>query len=324
MKKKKGFKHYKFLIGLILGVIVSATGAYAATIYASNNIYYINTNSTLTSNNVQGAIDELAAKYTTVTECPPNKICTQLKTLEVGDYVSYKSSYGNFTTDANITGISSDTIKPQELVLWRVLRINADNTVEIISHYVSSVKVCFKSQTGYINSVGYLNVLASKYINSNYALDSRIVGYVENGQTEYITDTDSFNTVTPPWTCSTGDTGCDAIESKGGGDTLYESDYNLIYTALNSRVACKVDATGTATAYWVASRKYSYSSSSSYSWMIRAIGTNGSLNAYAVLYSSGSSGDTTKCNSLRPIVTLKSTNIYRGQGTKASPMEIIG
>lgn len=55
--------NYIFIIGLIIGVLLSATGVYAVTQYTSNNIYYVNKNSTLSSNNVQGAIDELATIY---------------------------------------------------------------------------------------------------------------------------------------------------------------------------------------------------------------------------------------------------------------------
>ena len=44
--------NYIFIIGLIIGVLLSATGVYAVTQYTSNNIYYVNKNSTLSSNNV--------------------------------------------------------------------------------------------------------------------------------------------------------------------------------------------------------------------------------------------------------------------------------
>ena len=44
--------NYIFIIGLIIGVVLSATGVYAVTQYTSNNIYYVNKNSTLSSNNV--------------------------------------------------------------------------------------------------------------------------------------------------------------------------------------------------------------------------------------------------------------------------------
>ena len=57
--KRKKYNSF-FIVGLIVGILFSVTGVYAVTQYASNTVYYINKNSGLSSNNVQGAIDELA------------------------------------------------------------------------------------------------------------------------------------------------------------------------------------------------------------------------------------------------------------------------
>ena len=59
-KFKKIFKGRRsiFTVGLILGVIVSASGVYAANTVYSKNVTYDNSNSGLESTNVQDALDE--------------------------------------------------------------------------------------------------------------------------------------------------------------------------------------------------------------------------------------------------------------------------
>ena len=319
--------NYKIIIGFILGILLCGGSIYASIIYSANVFYYNNSTSTLTSNNVQAAIDELANKYTQLSNCPSNKICIAKKsTLALGDYISYTPSKTSYTTDTTYTGYTStQTINPSELNLWRVIAINGDGTVDIISEDVSSVEVYFRGQTGYQNLVGYLNVLASQYETTGVTVGSRYFGY--NGQTEFITDTQYF--VNPaPWTCNTnGSSGdCspdpDDYESSGGGDTLYASDYNLINTVLGTRVANKV-GTSTATYYWMASRYYYYSNAVIYYWYARGVNASGSDSSdFLYSYSSSRFHEYPCSYALRPIVTLASTLSYSGLGNKDYPMEI--
>lgn len=244
---------------------------------------------------VDTLVNEIEKNYKTVT-------------LRVGDYVEYTPTLQIYSTDTTITGYpSSQDIYPYELNLWRVLRINNDNTVEIISEYVSSTEVHFQDLIGYQNLVGYLNVLASKYETEGITVDSRHFGY--NGQTEYIEDINEYE----PWTCSTGES-CNPVESEGGGDTLYLEDYNQLYTALGTRVANKVGTT-TATKYWVSSRLYSIDDD--YKYMDRYIDENGNLSKSHL-----SDGDK-HWYSVRPILTLTSNLKYTGRGTSENPYRII-
>lgn len=55
-------KHYKFIIGIIIGLVLSGVVGYAATIISSTNVSYNNSNSGLKSSTLQGAIDELYEK----------------------------------------------------------------------------------------------------------------------------------------------------------------------------------------------------------------------------------------------------------------------
>ena len=315
MKKSKSY-NYKLLMGMILGILLSVVGVRAVSYLGSGSeLVYDNSSSGLSSVNVQNALDELVDKF-----CPDNYVCLKKKsTLALGDYVKMTPTKSSYTTDTSKTGYTStQTINPQELNLWRVIKINSDGTVEMISEYVSSTAVYFGGKTGYLNLVGYLNVLASQYENSTYTKGSRHFGY--NGQTKYITDTSKI-TSSAPWNCSTGGS-CNPVESQGGGDTLYTTDYNLVNTVLGTRVATKPNSVS-GSYYWMASRYYYHSSSTYYYWGGRFVDTSGTYSNISLYHYYGSSFNAYRSSySLRPIVVLKSGLKYYGVGTEDYPMEI--
>ena len=311
----KKFDIKKIILAIAIGFLLSGVVVSAAEVLYSKSFTYSTSNSSLKSTNVQGAIDELAEKSKSY--CPSKYKCYKRKsTIEPGDYVKMTPTLTSYTTDTSKTGYtSSQTINPSELNLWRVLKVNSDGTIEMISEYTSSTKIFFRGKLGYQNFVGYLNELASKYENSKYTSGSRYVGY--NGQTEYITDTSKLDSTTAPWTSSTGSS---TTENLGGGDTLYKSDYDLIQTVLGTRVANKV-GTKTAVSYWLASRYYYYTSSARWSFGGRNIYIDGGLNS-SYLYGCYSGGFSTNSSSgaLRPIVILKSGITYTpAVGTSDDP-----
>lgn len=57
MKRKIHFK--SLILGIIIGLVLAGTGVYAAILYQSSEVGYDNSNSGLTSQNVQDALDEL-------------------------------------------------------------------------------------------------------------------------------------------------------------------------------------------------------------------------------------------------------------------------
>lgn len=64
--KKLIKSNIKLIIGILIGMVLSITTVYAATIlFASNQVSYDNTTSGLSSTNVQGAIDELYTRANT-------------------------------------------------------------------------------------------------------------------------------------------------------------------------------------------------------------------------------------------------------------------
>ena len=316
MKEKKSY-NYKIVYGIVLGILLTGISVAAATKYKSNTVFYNNSNSTLTSGDVQGAIDELNTKISNSTTCPNGYVClTKKDTLAVGDYVKMTPTKSSYTTDTSKTGYdSTQTINPQELNLWRVISLNSDGTVDLISEHVSTTNVYFKGKTGYQNFVGYLNVLASQYENSTYTKGSRYFGY--NGQTEYITDTSKF-TNPAPWTCSTGES-CNPVERQGGGDTLYQKDYDLVENAIGTLDATQVS--GSSSDYWIASRYYFYSTSR-YEWCGRLIYSSGSLDSTSLYYYYVYFDESRFDRPLRPVLTLKSGLKYSGVGTEHYPMEI--
>ena len=237
------------------------------------------------------------------------------QSISLGSYVKMTPTKSSYTTDTSKTGYTeAETINPQELNLWRVISLNDDGTVDVVSEHISSTAIYFRGQTGYLNLVGYLNELAKQYENSTYTKGSRAFGY--NGQTEYITDISKFTT-TAPWTCSTGES-CSPVESQGGGDELYTKDYNLVKSVLGTAVASKPN--GTNYYCWMASRHYYYSSAARYDLDGRRVGEAGDGYLSTLYYYDSSSFSSYSNNgSLRPILTLKSGLKYSGIGTEDKP-----
>ena len=296
----KKFDIKKVILAIAIGFLLSGIVVSAAEVLYSKNFTYSTSNSTLKSTNVQGAIDELAEKSKSY--CPSKYKCYIIP--EVGDYVKMTPTLTSYTTDTSKTGYTStQTINPSELNLWRVLKVNSNGTIEMISEYTSSTSVYFRGKVGYQNLVGYLNVLASKYENSKYTSGSRYIGY--NGQTEYISDS----------TVSDSSTGASST-----ADILYQKDCESIKSILGTLVANKV-GTSSKTYYWLASRYFYSSSSASWYYDGRSINTDGNLSGNDLYYyRSGSFNAGNGSNALRPIVILKSSITYTpAVGTSEDP-----
>ena len=308
----------KNIFGFIIGALLfTGISVYAVNTLHSKNLTVDTKNIDGLSGNVtvQTAIEDLYKKE----YCPSKYKCYKLHTTpQVGDYIKMKPTSTSYTTDTSKTGYTStQTINPSELDMWRVIKVNSDGTIEVVSENISSTTVYFRGQTGYKNLVGYLNVLANQYQNSKYTIKARHMGY--NGQTEYLTDTastvDSAAT-TPPWTCSTGGS-CNPVESKGGGDTLYQNDKNLVKNVIGTLVASPKG--GSAAYYWLASRYYDYGSSTRWYYYGRYIITSGGVNSYNLYYYRSGFGVSSNSYRLRPILTLKSGIYTPALGTSDDP-----
>lgn len=299
----------KVIVAFIIGLVVAGSiGVYASTVILSSDVEYSNENSKLEATTVQKAIDELYEKATP----------TEFK---VGDYVKMTPTKTTFKIPNTLTGYNRDqTINPSELNLWRVIKINNDNTVDVVSVYVSSVDIYFSAKTGYQNYVGTLNYISKQYENQKYTSGSRNVGY-DTTSTEFITDTSTLTSTTAPLISSTSsDNVSTSNEVKGLGDISYETDYNLVKNALGTVAANKVGTT-TAANYWLSSRIYVYKSSTAWSFSGRIISPGGAIASISLYdYNNGNFSLNGFNIVIRPIVTLKSNiKASNGVGTSDSP-----
>ncbi len=246
-------------------------------------------------------------------------------TFKIGDYVQMTPTSFSYSILPSLTGcisknycggVTTQSINPSELNLWRVIRTSSDGTVEMVSEYVSRTRVYFYGQTGYQNFVGALNTIAAQYANSNYTVGTRHMGYnIHNPQTSNITATPSYS--------SCNDTSfVGSKEPIGCGDTGYETDTNLVKTAIGTLAPNKPNASTPAMSYWLASR-----SALVYPWGNAYFGgyyvdtSNQSSVSPSTLYENpGSSFLDGLDFPIRPIVVLRSgVSPTSGDGTSASP-----
>ena len=307
----------------IFGFIIGALLFTGISVYALNTLHsknFIVDASKIDSLSEDATVQEVIEDLYKKDYCPSKYKCYKLhSTPKVGDYIKMTPTSTSYTTDTSKTGYTStQTINPSELDMWRVIKINSDGTMEVVSENISSIAVYFRGQTGYKNLVGYLNELANQYQNTKYTIKARHMGY--NGQTEYLTDTantvDSTET-TAPWTCSTGGS-CSPVESQGGGDELYTKDTSLVSHVFGTWAATIKG--GSASSYWLASRDYYYSSLSRWRYSGCYINGSGGVNYdYLYSYSNGFSAYSLSYR-LRPILTLKSGISYTAAlGTSDDP-----
>lgn len=101
-----------------------------------------------------------------------------LKDLKIGDFVDYKPDasepYTGMTEAATGSTETSDNSIAQEDLRWRILSINDDGTVDLISSSPTSQYISFYGAKGYNNSVYLLNDICAKlYSNSSLGAIAR-------------------------------------------------------------------------------------------------------------------------------------------------------
>jgi prefoldin subunit 5 len=272
---------------------------------------------------LETTVNSLSSKLTVLTTRVTTLEYNQPITLKVGDYVKMTPASTSYTIAAADTGCTisgycdngtTQTIKPSELTLWRVIRLNDTGTYDLVSVYTSSTTVEFYGATGYKKLVGTLNKIAAQYTDNKYVIKTRMMGY--NGQTEEIT-TDLIKANSG--TSSTSSSTTAAQEAKGSGDDWYTTDTTLVKNVFGTLIAYKVNATSTAAEYWLASRYYSYNGSASYSWRGRSVDSSGGISYYNLYYYNSGWISYSPAYAVRPIITLRSALYGYGSGTSSSP-----
>ena len=123
MKEKTKEFLKKYLIGFILGFVsVEIVAVYASTYFPSNDVTYDNTESGLTSTNVQGAIDELYGVCTA--EPPAGETIIEDAGLEKDPY---ECRY--FFTGSNPNNYITFN---DEAAGWRIISVECDGTIKIM------------------------------------------------------------------------------------------------------------------------------------------------------------------------------------------------
>ena len=297
--KERVKKQSKLILILVIGIIIGVGSVSAATIlFNSNAVGFDNTNANLTLNNT--AVDNVQDAIDALYQMVPAKCTTS--PFKVGDYVEFTPTSTSFTPDTTLTGLVdfdsekgnaagtttvAGTLNPSYLNLWRVIKINSDCTVEVVSEYVSDVNVKFAGKVGYANYVYYLNEIAKQYANTTYTLDPatapdgafRNVGY--DHQTKQITNMSKITSTTDPW--GEARTGPKTDETLGGGDFGFGTDIQLMEEANVPIIAYKKGSTVTETysnytTYWLASRLFS-SSGSGWNFHARCMYGSGSISS---------------------------------------------
>ncbi len=340
MKKLWLKRHIKFIIGLIIGIAVPGL-VYAATIlYASEEVSYDNSATGMSSTDVQAALNELYLLCKGDDPSKGGRSQSSIRKLGVGDYFMLEPDTDKYKIEKDVTGYTEDQeIEPNELTLWRVIKVNDDRTIDAVSEYVSSDKVYFKGTIGYANFVGGLQTIAEQYKVKEYTSSVRIFGF--NDQTLSLKNTSSFDGTNPSELFEASDlTEGEGVESGEGenGDTLYLKDYLLISDLYqkdkNEDIYCKSGLcayevnTKTKTEYWLASRGRDISNDPKIAYYTgRSINEEGNLkhNSYLRGYNISDEvwEDHVSLSALRPIITLYSTiKIDKGDGTKEKPFTL--
>ena len=130
MKEKTKEFAKSYLIGLILGIVVSGTiGVIAATYFPSNQTTYDNTNTELKSENVQDAIDELYGV------CFPKTVGDSI--LDDADIVTsgdglYEDEYEDGRYFYKGSDPNNYVTFNDEAAGWRIISVECDGTIKIM------------------------------------------------------------------------------------------------------------------------------------------------------------------------------------------------
>jgi len=287
---------------------------------------------------------------------------TNRSSLKVGDYVNYTpdtasdyllaGSVSGYYTDETTKTTVDQTI-PQENLTWRIMNINSDGSVELISSAPTTATVGFANSIGYNNGVLVLNDICKKqYSNSSLHATGRSLNLVdieENFNPAGIAARDACKSndniqYGNPKTYGSGYSNAPDIYDHVGTSAEEESK-NYYTTPTTATHSDKVSLTTIQTAYflnssnfgnyfddktfhelvastgktyWLASRAVGCSNAGCARFCLHIVDNDWSINSCNLF---SSNGEVTNANrAVRPIVTLGSdVKISTTGGTADSP-----
>ncbi|MBO5414852.1 MAG: hypothetical protein J6A17_04410 [Bacilli bacterium] len=221
-------KNYKFILGIIVGLIIAGTSVYAATVIASSSISYDNTSSKLSSTNVKDALDELAKN-------------TELKNrnniIEGYTYNASTCVTGNESTCVKTTCYKTKTAG--SCPAGTIIRYKVSDTDIVTFHvmYDNGTTMTMQSQKNTINNTMWIS--AADYATEN--TDGTSCGYSSCTDEGPMTALVALERATKSWTNVNDQTytmGTTSLSSKGEftGCSSYSSCAANKYT-LDSRTA---------------------------------------------------------------------------------------
>ena len=313
MKEKLKKIALGYLPGFITGILfVGTISVIAATYFPSNDVTYDNTNSGLSSTNVQGAIDELynvCFPPTTGDGVLDNTdIVTSGDGLYEDEYEDGKYTYKGANPNNYVT-FNNETAG------WRIISINSDGTIKIMRD--GDINTSYNLAWDIYNSTNWNRpATLNTYLNSTYynsltsTAQSQIVtatyyaGAVtdNNDMQDQISDekgtTSNVNVALPTLSEYIR---ANSNKEQCGTSSLNNSNYN---TCKNSDWMYNFNLR-----LW-----WTLSSHSSYSTMVFIVGSTGNV-------SYDNAGNT--INAIRPTVTLSSSvQITGGDGSQSNPFTL--
>ena len=286
--------------------------------------------------------------------------------LQVGDYVAYtpdSETASSYPLAAAESGYTSDqTISKVDNLGWRVLSINDDGTVDLISSSVASNDYFyFKGALGYNNGVYLLNHIADElYSNDSLGVTARslTIEDIEKGMTEdgigdvhspdggwgqTKTYTSSSHRYYPNLYAQENGSGINTTTTKTDGIGQSDSYYTSPTTETYSQASTD-GLTVTQTFYYTSISSSCYKNSTFYNLIHGVSGNQWLASRYVIAYSTyadfglryvsssslissylfGSySGESSLNGYLRPVVSLKSNiRLSSGDGSSSSPYQI--
>jgi len=215
----------------------------------------------------------------------------------VGAYVTYVPSSTSYTVPATVSGYTDNqTFNPSITTSWRILS-NEDGNIEIISNN-SIGTLTLGGEEGYVNVVQTLNDISYSYVNKEYAIGGRSVGYsLDDLYEEEITNYKVIDTKVYP--------------------LGIVSDFPYIDDQLDTS---ELSATGIDLGdevIWLASRYLDEYDDTTRFFMIRWMSSGGYCDYDCMIDNSG--GESSASYGVRPVVSLKSGLTVTGSGTSSDP-----